>query len=384
MSSPDFSQYVDLTVYDQQPNAIYNAALDYMRLTLPEFELVPGSIEDVILQGVAQMTGYTSAAINRLPNSVSEVLLKLFDIQRLSGTATTGTITITFVDGIAHTVPAGTRFGYTVTENEQATLYIFNTTESVTGTTSVSVGIEGESLSVYPQLLDGANLRLLTSISFIDSAVLDGDLSVGGGSESDADYFARAIAKLASYTTALTTANQFQAYVLTTYAGVQRAKAYSRLNPANLTIASGAGEADGWLTVFACGLGGSALDGGLVTTIEDALVDRAVAGLNISVESPAIETVTFSTTITLETGAIAGDVEDAVQAAIDSYIHPDYWMWEPTIYYNNLVGIVYNVVGVANVQLLEINGDVLDVDLADYGMLPEVDWNDPASGISIA
>ena len=38
MASPDFSQYIDLTINDKQPDGIYNEAVEYARLALPEFK----------------------------------------------------------------------------------------------------------------------------------------------------------------------------------------------------------------------------------------------------------------------------------------------------------------------------------------------------------
>ena len=38
MPSPDFSEYIDLTINDLQPEDVYNGAVEYARTALPEFD----------------------------------------------------------------------------------------------------------------------------------------------------------------------------------------------------------------------------------------------------------------------------------------------------------------------------------------------------------
>ena len=64
----DFSQYVDLTIFDAQPGDIYLEAIELARTTLPEFNLRVGTPEDAIFQAMAYMSSLVISSINRIPD----------------------------------------------------------------------------------------------------------------------------------------------------------------------------------------------------------------------------------------------------------------------------------------------------------------------------
>lgn len=380
MASPDFSAYVDLTVYDEQPINIYNRALEYARIALPEWTPVPGSVEDALLQSVAQMTGFAAAAINRLPNSMAQILLQLFDVERYGGTPATATAVITFVDdNVEHTVPAGTRVGYSLVEGDSTRFYLFETTNLVSGTESVNVSLQGTVLTEYPALPGGTTLRLITPVSFISTVTLVGDLVTGSGPEADSDYLQRAIGRLSSYSSALVLPSQFDAYVLSTYSEVTRCKAYSRVNPAN----SGLDDApeNGYLTMYACGPSGVALDSELIALIRADIEARAVAGLTISIEAPRIVDFEVEVAYTIVPGFLYTVVEEALAASLNTFLHPDYWNWDTTIHYNDLVSRLAAIPGVDHIVSIDIGNDGgantsgwedLDWTFTEFGSLPNI------------
>lgn len=232
MPSPDVSNYVDLTVFDLQPADIYDSAVEYAQVALPEWTPVPGSVEDALLQAAADMTGQLVGAINRLPAGAVEGLLALFGVTRNSGTQPTGTATVTFVDDTGYTIAAGTRFGYLDTSGNDPILYIFQTTETssvASGQTTLSVGIEGIALQTYPSLASGTELQLLTAVSYIDSIVLNADLEPGGNAETDAEYLNRGATVFGSLSEALVLPSQFERYILANYPAAYRVKSHSRV-----------------------------------------------------------------------------------------------------------------------------------------------------------
>lgn len=112
MSSPDVTRYVDLTLLDPSSQAIYQRALDYVRISFPEFEPREGTLEVVILQAMALQIQQMVVAINRLPSAITEVLLKLLDVERVTGAAATGVMKFSGVSTTSFTVPVGTRMYY--------------------------------------------------------------------------------------------------------------------------------------------------------------------------------------------------------------------------------------------------------------------------------
>lgn len=382
MASPDFSQYIDLTVYDEQPVTLYNQALEYARIALPEWTPITGSIEDAILQGVAQMAGYAAASINRLPDAMAEVLLELFGISRLTGVAATGTAAFTFVDGDPHTVPVGTRIGYSYVDGDDTQFYVFETTTAGSGTASVTVNIEALALVTHPEITSGTTMRLITPVSFVSTVSMASDLEVGSGPEVSADYIARAIARLSSYSSALVVPSQFDAYIATTYPDIKRVKTYSRLNPTNNSTDPLVDPPEnGFITIYTCGLNGASFAASFATPILDAVESRAQAGLDINIENATVIDFDVEIEYALVDGYIQGTVEDAIETALNTYMHPDYWNWDTTIYYNDLVKLVSNVAGVDHVVQITIDtpADVtatgwsnLDRSFDFYGCLPRI------------
>lgn len=232
MASPDARSYIDLTVYDLQPIDIYDAAIEYARTSLPDWTPVTGSIEDAIVQSASYMTGQLLGAINRLPSGNIEGLLRLLGVERNSGTAASATVEIQMIDDFGHTIPSGTRCGFSETIGDETTLYIFESTSPIdipAGVSSASAVLEGVTLAEYPALAAGQNLQLLSAVSSIDSIALTQDLKTGGDAESTAEFLNRGINKFASLSEALVTPAQFTAYIIDTYTGAYRATTTSRL-----------------------------------------------------------------------------------------------------------------------------------------------------------
>jgi hypothetical protein len=232
VASPDISKYIDLTVYDLQPEEIYDAATAYARTALPEWSPVSGSIEDALLQAASLMTGELVGAINRLPAGVTEGLLKLYGIERNIGTAPSAVVEVELVDDVGHTIPVGTRFGYLDSTELEPILYVFETTEQSTvapGNTTAIIPIRGILLENYPFLLAGQSLQLLSSISFIDSVTLTVNSDPGQDPETETQFLDRAKAAFGQFSEALVLPSQFSRHALLNYANIYRANAYSRL-----------------------------------------------------------------------------------------------------------------------------------------------------------
>lgn len=376
MASPDFSQYVDLTLFDEQPATIYEDALAYARLAVPELDIVDGSIEDALLQAFALMTGYSAGAINRLPNGTAEIVFQLLGITRNSGTAATGSASFTFTNSQVYEVPLGTRLAYTDTSDTPPTVYIFQTTETVSASAGVTASIEGVTLQRYPELASEQALRLITPISHISSVELSGDLDIGAGPESDVEYLNRAATTVASFSTGLVTASQFTNYVLARYPSAYRAKAYSRVDAETSTLIADP-LVNGHLTVFVSGLDGASFSAELKTEIEDDLTEKAVAGLEIHVVDPTLVSFDLTIDVALTVGAVPSVVKAAIVDAVNRYLHPDYWDWSGTVRYNELIALISNVSGVDYVDDLTIvTSDaatevVNDWVFDNYGTLPQ-------------
>ena len=67
MTSPDFREYIDLTIYDTTPQDLYDEAVVYAQTALSEFEPRLGMVEDAILQSMAYVGALIAVSINDKP-----------------------------------------------------------------------------------------------------------------------------------------------------------------------------------------------------------------------------------------------------------------------------------------------------------------------------
>lgn len=211
MTSPDFRDYIDLTINDVQPDNIYQGSVTYARTAAPEFTPRVGTVEDALLQAMAYVGGVMSGAINRLPNGLMEGMLRVLGFERSEATFATGAVIFTAIDDAGVTIPAGTQVVYREVTDSGTINHVFSTDSSVTissgNTQSASTAMTAVLAGQKPTISDGDTLLIATATNRLLSAEFDGSLTQGGASESDEDYFTRGRAYLASLNSSLATAS---------------------------------------------------------------------------------------------------------------------------------------------------------------------------------
>ena len=352
MSSPDFSQYVDLTLYDVEPQDVYSAALTYAQTALPEFIPVIGTVEDAVLQATSYMTYILAAGINRIPNGVMEGIIKLMGFSRREATFATGSALFTLSVNTGTTIPEGTIIAYTTTIDNEVVAYSFATTTDTivpSGSDTVSIAIEATEEGQYPTLLDTQQMILISSVPTILEVSLDADIVNGINSETDAQYFDRAAQFLSSTNTSLATKRQLVNYIAANYPTVNISAVYDTTNSAgNLLFATAA--APGYVTIAVAQSDGTALGSTIKNALQADVAGKAIAGLNVGV----IDITTFSCSIAVSIAVVSGytpaNVQASVADAIESYISPLGWDQEQTINPNKIVALIAVIPGVGYVS----------------------------------
>lgn len=231
MASPDFKEYVDLTINDVQPADIYAAAITYAQTALPEFQPRQGTVEDSILQAMSYVAGVMTGAINRLPNGLMEGVLRLIGLERSEATFASGNVIFTAIDTAGVTIPAGTQVSYLETVDGVSTQHIFATTQSATiaagSDTSSAIPVVAQSAGQKPYIASGTSLIILVASNRLLSCATSGTLTQGAAGESDEEFFDRGTTYLASLSEALVTPLQITNYTTTNYTDVHRAKTYT-------------------------------------------------------------------------------------------------------------------------------------------------------------
>lgn len=352
MSSPDFSQYVDLTLYDVEPQDVYSAALTYAQTALPEFIPVIGTVEDAVLQATSYMTYILAAGINRIPNGVMEGIIKLMGFSRNEATFATGSALFTLSVNTGTTIPEGTIIAYTTTIDNEVVAYSFATTTDTivpSGSDTVSIAIEATEEGQYPTLLDTQQMILISSVPTILEVSLDADIVNGINSETDAQYFDRAAQFLSSINTSLATKRQLVNYIAANYPTVNISAVYDTTNSAgNLLFATAA--APGYVTIAVAQSDGTALGSTIKNALQADVAGKAIAGLTVGV----IDLSSFSCSIAVSIAVVSGYTPATVQAsvadAIESYISPLGWDQEQTINPNKIVALIAVLPGVGYVS----------------------------------
>jgi len=239
----DFSQYIDLRIFDKNPGDIYRDSLAVARLTLPDFNFRVGTPEDAMFQAAAYISSLSIATINRIPSRLMAGLVSILGFTRNQGTPAEVDITITLSTYDGGVIPSGTAFVYSTTFAGEFVEYVFQTTESITidavdleetlDYPSATVTVECINVGLVPPIIAGETMAVISSGTDIAYVVVSTPANFVNGTEPDTDgeYLSGATAYLQSLSSCLTTPNQVDSFLLTTYPNiVGRSKTYDLTN----------------------------------------------------------------------------------------------------------------------------------------------------------
>jgi hypothetical protein len=226
----DFSEYVNLTIFDKEPGDIYRDSIEIARLSLPEFNLRVGTPEDAIFQAMAYVSALNVASINRLPDRLMAGIVGMMGFSRQEAVPAEIDVVITVGDLAGGVIPEGTVFTYDAVFEDEAIQYAFTTTSATTVPPSESeyelpyatITVQAIEGGVIPPIGSGVELNIISSGTDIASAITatPSNFANGLNADTDQDYLSRASTYLRSLTSALAKASQVDAYVLTQYPGV--------------------------------------------------------------------------------------------------------------------------------------------------------------------
>jgi hypothetical protein len=228
MASPDFSEYVDLTVNDLQPPELYAAAVDYARTAFPEFEPRSGSVEEALLQAVSVVNSIYIAAANRVPNGTIEGVLRLLGFERREAGVSTINVQFTVLTP-GGSVQEGTAIAYLTEldgDSVQYSFFVRETANASGSSTTVNAVLESITVGPLPVIPIGTPLTIAQPSSEILTCVTTSTPSIVETAETDFEYLSRGVTYLGSLSTSLCTSAQIEAYILSTFPGVTRCRVY--------------------------------------------------------------------------------------------------------------------------------------------------------------
>lgn len=367
MASIDVSGYVDLAPYDREVADLIDRALLDAGAKLPGWVPREGNTEVVLIEALALEVAEIIYAANRIPGAVTEVLARLFGVERSEGVVPTTTITVTLTDLAGHEIPIGTTFRLPQGGSSPDLLFSLDAGVVVPAGSNVAAG----RAATGDRATDEANataagtaVELIDPVSFIDSAVLATQVAGGVSPEGPVEFLGRAVQRFSRLNETLVLPAHFTAAALEEV-GVFRA---TTIDNWNINA-----SASGHVTVAVVGQGGAMLTAAAKTTLEDRLESLALANLDVHVVDPTITAVAITTTVMRLATYTSAVVGANVAAALDAYLSPDTWPWAGTVRYNELIALLDGVEGVNYVvNLTAPAGDVVlagSAPLADLGAL---------------
>ena len=338
--SPDMTPFVDLRVYDKSPDDIYNAALTTLQANMPDWTPEPTNVEVMLLQAMAVEVAEAGYTINRLPNAMVEVLLGLYGITRLPGTAPSVTVQFFVTDTAGYDIPKGTKVAMAWPGNEFA--YSFYTDSDVAvavGDLSVSVSATGlVRTDTLNGTLSGTAVELMDAITAVESVITTSAVTGGVAPESDIDFYTRGVQVLQRMTQTLVIPSHFTQAALEQTTVVTRATTLDNYDPA---VGPNPGDNAGNVTVVVYGLG-SLLTTQQKTDLQTSLSDRAATNLNVWVIDPNMETVNVDVTVKKFPQYTDLQVENDITTILTNYLSPETWPWKGTLRYNELITAISN------------------------------------------
>jgi hypothetical protein len=233
MASPDFSQYIDLTIDDRDATDVYDSAVEYARIAMPEFTPRVGTIEDSILQACALMASMNLSTINRLPHGLMEGILRLMGFNRYEATFSTVNVEFTLVDS-SSSVPNNFFVVYEAVVGNETVQYPFRTTSEITAEPAEAIAyatLVCEVPGVIPTLLPGTDLTIVQPNPSVLACQTLTLINQGNEPETDEEYFNRATSYLASLSSSLVTAEQIEEFIVSNFPDAFRCKVYDLVNP---------------------------------------------------------------------------------------------------------------------------------------------------------
>lgn len=358
MANPDLREYVDLTLFDVDPQDAFDDMVETATETLPDWVPAEGQTEVVLAELTALKVAEQRFAINRLPNGVAAALFGLLGVDLDPGVPPTATLRITIAGPGGVTIPAGTRVSLDVPGREDPlvlatdTGLVFALGESERTVQATAT----ESTDVANGLPAGTAAEVLDRVLYVETVTLD-EIDGGRDPETDTAWRTRAVQRLARLTETLVIPEHFTAAALER-ADVGRASTLDLYDP----DAGGApGDHAGHVTVALLGADGELLDEPTRDEIAAELQVRAGAHLAVHTIDATVTAVDVTVTVVRTDDTTDAIAEQAVLDALDALLDPLAWPFTSTVRRNMLLSVLGGLDPIAYVDTLDVPAADLDL-----------------------
>ena len=372
----DFSSYIDLVPYDLSPTDVYLAAIEFGRMTLPEFELRQGTPDDAMFQAFAMMTSLHVGAINRLPPRLMEGIIRMMGVGRNEGRRAelTAEATISSYNGL--TIPVNTIFIYKTQIDGVDEEFSYQTTADAVFSSgdpetdpfpSATLTLQSTYVGVHPPIPEGAVLEMQTIIPDLISTYANDNFVNGETAEDDVVYLSRARDYLASISAAVATSSQINSSVLTNLSTASKVRVYDLTDGDGPLLFSDSID-PGKVAVFVWGFDRPLTTAELYDVLSY-LTEKATAGLSFTVSN--FVPIEFGVTVNyaIDKAYNVAEMENLIKTAIVDVMTPSGFDGRvEAIKMNEIANVVRQIEGVLYVDNIQL-ADTDDLETAGLAQL---------------
>jgi hypothetical protein len=369
--SPDYTEFVDLSLYDKDPTDIYEAALAVLQSRIPDWQPTDTNIEVMLLEALAIEVSETVFNINRIPQNTLRLLLALYGITIDSGSPPVVDIEFTAYDDTGYLIPAGTEVVLETSNGEFISFFTDEDAAILTGNTTVTVAATADqNTNIANGIAIGTDVAIIESLLGIETAETASVVADGTIPESIESWTARGAQRLRRLVDTLVIPSHFTQASLET-PGVFRANTVDNYDP-NASPPGNPGDHPGNVTVVVYG-DGAPLSTGEKQDLVSALSLQAAANLIVHIVDPTLVSVDVTASIAVKPGFNSTAVINAVTNRLEEYLSPNSWPWAGVVRRNELISIIDQVEGVDYVDTVSVpSSDLIvgpDTALAEYGTI---------------
>jgi hypothetical protein len=350
-------QYVNVPI-STDPDALAQDAFDYLALKNPGWEPDDAQLDTWIISANARMAATLRDLASDVPIAIFRYFGKLVNVPPIDETFATGTVTINVANTLGHTVFAGTTF--VINDSNGIPRYYETVADAIIPggvATLANVGIVAvESGSLSSNV--GAASAVMTPVDQIDwltNAVMAGATGGGTDGEEDSVYIDRLVANLQMLSPAPVTAADFATFARNT-PGVFRALALDGYDAVALTNGNAR-----TVTVALMDASGNAVSAGIKTTVVNALLATREANFVTYAIDASYSTIDVQWDVNKYPNFDPTDVSNRINTALATFLSPTRWgnpqsgdvnLWfiQTLVKINDLIGVVYGVPGVKDVN----------------------------------
>lgn len=337
--------YLGVLVDDRDPQVIFDQMVASVQANLPGWTPRNASLDVAILEAFAVATADWIYATNRTIGALVEAVVAIDGVPRDYGAPGTGQITLTFDGAVTLTIAEGDPF---VTDTGITLIAVRDT--PLVGEASGVVDVEEAEPGSAAQLTAGTTLSPAVGIPRLSTCTLTTVVTGGRPIEDDLAFITRASLRRRRISNALLLADDFTAAAL-------EDPRVGRATTINRWDADLAAESGGHVTVALYGRG-AALPAETLTDVTAALTAAAYSELTLHVVDAELAPVNITAGITIAAGYTSGDVVDACEDAVSTWLAWDNAGFEQTITPTAIETLLKAVPGVSTAVVTAPTGDV--------------------------